>query len=176
MKKLFFFAILMATALTTTDAEAQKFPGLDKSPHDVASFPRQSPVVKVVYGRPQLKGRDLETLAPSGKVWRTGANEATEITFKRDVNFGGKMVKAGTYSLFTIPANGASDWTIILNTDTDVWGAYSYDESKDVARVNGKQTVSTEPIEAFSVAFTGDATNMTLHLGWGNKVVSVDIQ
>src|SRR3546814_1045144 len=68
-----------------------------------------------------------------GKVWRTGANESTEIRFYTDATFGGKQIPAGTYSLFTIPNEG--NWTVIINSATDGWGAYSYDQGKDVARV-----------------------------------------
>ena len=84
------FAFIM---LMTLQVNAQKFPGLDKSPMDLASFPSKgNKVVKIYYSRPQLKGRSLSELTPNGKVWRTGANEATEITFFKDVNFGGKPV------------------------------------------------------------------------------------
>ncbi len=70
---------------------------------------KQIKLVKVVYSRPQLKGRSLDKLAPKDKVWRTGANEAAEITFYKDVTFGGKEVKAGTYTLFTIPTEEELD-------------------------------------------------------------------
>ena len=75
------------------------------------------------------------SLEPYGKVWRTGANEATEITFKKDAMFGGKPVKAGTYSLYSIP--GEKEWTVILNPELKQWGAFGYDKvkDKDVAQV-----------------------------------------
>ena len=82
------------------------------------------------YGRPYKKGRvifgDLEKY---GKVWRTGADEATEITFTKDAKVAGQPVKAGTYTLFTIP--NQNEWTIILNSQLKQWGAYSYDKHKD---------------------------------------------
>lgn len=164
------FAFVM---LLTTNVNAQKFAGLDKSPMDIATFTtsRNSPAIaKVVYSRPQLKDRALSTLAPNGKVWRTGANETTEITFFKDVTFGGKSIKAGTYSLFTIPGDG--EWTVILNSATNTWGAYSYDESKDIARVSGKASEGKESIEAFSITFADN----TMHLGWGKTRVAVSIK
>ncbi len=91
--------------------------------------------VSIVYGQPSKKGRVIfgadgsNSLEKYGKVWRTGANEATEITFKKDGTFGGKPVKAGTYTLFSIP--GEKDWTIILNSELKQWGAYGYDKVKD---------------------------------------------
>ncbi len=159
--------------LLTTNANAQKFAKIDVSPMDAATFKtdKDSPVIaKVIYSRPQLKGRSLEKLAPSGKVWRTGANEATEITFFNDVTFGGKSIKAGTYSLFTIP--GDSEWTIILNSDVNTWGAYSYKEANDVARVSGKVSEGSDSVEAFSITFSDGS----MHLGWGKTRVAVSIK
>jgi hypothetical protein len=150
---------------------AQKFAGLDKSPLDIAYFRTDrnaSPMAKVIYSRPQLKGRDLSTLAPNGKVWRTGANEATEIKFYQDTKFGDKMVKAGTYSLYTIP--GDKEWTIILNKDLDVWGAFGYKESNDVLRVMAPVSKG-DPIEAFSIAFD----NGNMYLAWGATRVTIPI-
>lgn len=176
MKKTIFTTILfLAAILNTNEITAQKFKKLDKSPMDAASFPSSykisDKVVKVTYGRPQLKGRKLSKLAPAGKVWRTGANEAPEITFYKDVTFGGKPVKAGTYSLFTIP--GEKDWTVILSTAKNVWGSYFYKQEEDVVRIKGTLSESKDLIEAFSMIFDDD---MNLHLGWGNTIVSVAIQ
>jgi hypothetical protein len=142
---------------------------------DAASFPsdykESNKVVKVVYSRPQLKGRTVASLAPAGKVWRTGANEAVEITFYKDVTFGGKAVKAGTYTLFTIP--GDKEWTVILSSACNVWGSYFYKESEDIVRVPGKVSVNEESVEAFSIAFDKD---MNLHMAWGNIIVSVSVK
>src|SRR5690606_15950790 len=86
-------------------------------------------VASITYCEPFKKDRDIfGGLVPYGKVWRTGANEATEITFKKDVTFAGVAVKAGTYSLFTIPEKG--EWTIILNPELKQWGSYGYDKIK----------------------------------------------
>ena len=123
--------------------------------------------VKINYSRPQLKGRSVSDLAPAGKVWRTGANEAPEITFYKDVTLGGKSVKAGTYSLLTIPGN--DEWTVILSSDINVWGAYSYDEKNDVARVSGKVSQG-ESLEAFSITFDDDGN---MHMGWGTVRIMV---
>ena len=92
-------AILIITLISSTELTAQKFKSLDKSPMDATAFPNSykisDKIVKVIYSRPQLNGRDLVKLAPPEKVWRTGANEAAEITFYKDVIFGGKALKAG---------------------------------------------------------------------------------
>lgn len=173
MKKLIStIAILVFAVIFTNDVHAQKFPGLDKSPADIVLYPRRAAekVLKVVYSRPQLKGRSLDKLAPNGKVWRTGANEASQITFYKDVNFGGTNVKAGTYSLFTIP--GESEWTIIINSATNDWGAFSYKKSKDVARVKAPVSKSKDSIEAFSIT----VENGKMYFGWANTVVEVAVK
>ena len=162
------FAFIM---LLTTNVNAQKFSKLDKSPMDAAAFPasykESNKLIKIVYSRPQLKGRALSKLAPNGKVWRTGANEATNITLYKDMKISRKAVSAGEYSLFAIP--GEKDWTIILNKDINVWGAYSYKEANDVVRVTAP--VSTgDLLEAFSIAFSEDGT---MHMGWGTVRVAI---
>ncbi|WP_445735517.1 DUF2911 domain-containing protein [Mariniflexile sp.] len=157
--------------LLSINMEAQKFNALDQSPMDATVYPSSSKepnkLVKVVYSRPLLKDRALSTLAPNGKIWRTGANEATNITLYKDMKIGGKAVKAGEYSLFTIP--GDKEWTIILNKDINVWGAYSYNETNDVVRVLAPVS-SGESLDAFSIAFTDDGT---MYLGWGTVRVAV---
>ena len=166
----FAFAFLL---LISTNVDAQKFRDLDKSPLDATAYPSSNrepnKLVKVIYSRPQLKGRNLSSLAPNGKVWRTGANEAATITLYKDMKIGGKAVSAGEYSFFTIP--GDKEWTIILNKDVNVWGAYSYSEANDVLRVSAPVS-SGDNLEAFSIAFEDDGT---MYLGWGTTRVAVPI-
>ncbi|WP_452597202.1 DUF2911 domain-containing protein [Pontimicrobium sp. MEBiC01747] len=177
MKKSSFFTATTFVFMTllSFSVNAQNFSGLDKSPMDVASFPtsykESNKLVKVTYSRPQLKGRALSKLAPNGKVWRTGANEAAEITLYTDMKLGGTTVKAGTYSLFTIP--GDKEWTIILSTDINVWGSYFYNEANDVARINVPATTGKESLEAFSMAFEKSKNGLDLHMGWGTLRVTV---
>lgn len=176
MKNLFVLTFF-ALALVGTEATAQKFSGLDKSPADIASFPSSykeaNKAVRVIYSRPQLKGRDMGTLAPEGKVWRTGANEASEITFYKDATFGGQAVKAGTYALFTIP--GESEWTLILNGNLNQWGAYTYDKAADVVRVSSKASQGDEALEAFSIAFKEVDGGAHLVMGWGTTRVETPV-
>ena len=173
---IFTLAFFLITLISSLQLTAQNFKDLDKSPMDVAAFPSSYKIsdktVKVIYSRPQLNGRDLVKLAPPEMVWRTGANEAAEITFYKDVIFGGKALKAGTYSLFTIPSLDG-DWTVIINKARNVWGSYYYKQDQDVIRVSGKTSTTEENIEAFSMMFDKD---MTLKIGWGKTVVSVSIE
>ena len=177
-KRIVVLAMLMIAVLFSTEATSQNFKGLDKSPMDAAAYPDNYRVsdklVKVIYSRPKLKGRALSKLAPAEKVWRTGANEAAEITFYKDVKFGGKDVKAGTYTLFTIP--GTTEWTVILSTAKNVWGSYFYNENEDVLRVKGTVSKATKSTEAFSIIFEGENNNATMYLGWGNVIVSVPVK
>lgn len=158
--------------LLTTNVNAQKFPGLDKSPMDAASYPSDYKVsdkaVKIVYGRPQLNGRSLSELAPYGKQWRLGANEAAEITFYKDMTVGGTKIKAGTYTMSAIP--GDKEWTLILSSDLNVWGSYFYNEANDVARIKAPVTMGDESVEAFSIMFDKKGT---MHMGWGKVRVAV---
>ena len=129
------------------------------SPHETISNEH----VSVTYGRPYAKGRQIfGGLIKYGEVWRTGADEATEITFKKDGSFAGKPVKAGTYTLFTIPAEG--QWTVILNPELKQWGAYGYDKIKD-----------KNMLEATVPAGTGQMTEqLTLSLEGNNLVIAWD--
>ena len=156
------FAFIM---LFSINIQAQEFDGLDKSPMDAASFPTSykdsDKFVKVVYSRPQLKDRAVSKLAPNGKVWRTGANEAAEMTVYKPIKLGGQRIEPGTYSLFTIP--GDTEWTIILSSDVNVWGAYSYKATNDVVRFKAPVREGKRSLEAFTIAFSDDA----MYLGWG---------
>ena len=175
MKKQFLITgLLIVTLLFSIDVSAQKFSDIDKSPHDISYFKAMRnapPVIKVLYGRPQKKGRTIfGNLVPFDKVWRTGANEATEVTFFQDVKLGEKEIKAGTYTLLTIP--GKNSWTIILNSDTDVWGSYYYDKDKDVARID-VPVKNTDEVEYFSIAFTKETNGANMILAWDNIMVAV---
>lgn len=179
MKKILLFALI---ASIFSVAEAQDFRKPDKSPMDMAYFPDhfahdrkdgEKAIIRVTYSRPVKNDREVfGKLVPYGKVWRTGANESTEIKFYQEVDLNGKKVKAGTYALFTIP--GEKEWIIILNSDLDYWGAYKYNEKNDVVRVTAPVSTLTEPLESFSVQFQskGDKKGV-MKLGWDKTVAEV---
>ncbi|GGH45837.1 hypothetical protein GCM10007423_45070 [Dyadobacter endophyticus] len=182
MKKNIFLALLM-TAIAF-GANAQKFRGLDKSPRDIAYFPDhfahdrkegEKALVKISYSRPFLNGREIfGKKEPYGKVWRLGADESTEIRFYEDATFGGKKVKAGTYSLFAIP--NEKEWTIILSSDVDYWGAFKYKEANDVLRVTAPVKKADAPIENFSIVFEKVSDKSAkLFLGWETTIVEVPV-
>lgn len=168
-------AYLAFSAFST--ASAQKFSGLDKSPHDIAYYRKENnaeALIKVLYGRPQLRGRTVgKEIAPYGELWRTGANEATEVRFYKDVIIGDTLVKAGTYSLFTIPDK--KEWTFIINKDIDVWGAYSYNEKNDVVRVVVPSQSDKESLDALSIALEDNNNMVDLVVGWGKVRAALPI-
>lgn len=169
------FLFVFTVLFSMPEAQAQKFKDLDKSPMDASSYPdnwrEPNKLIKVVYSRPQLKGRSLSKLAPNGEVWRTGANEAAELTLYVDMKLGDQTIPAGTYSFFTIP--GDSEWTAILSKDLNVWGSYTYKQSNDVARLKVPVTQGKQSLEAFSMLFTEADGGVDLHLGWDTVRVSI---
>jgi len=176
MKQKFLILIVLALSLTISDTlYAQKFSDLDKSPMDVTAYPSSYRVsdklIKITYSRPQLKGREVASLAKPGNVWRTGANEATELTLYTDMKLGNTTVKAGTYTFYTIP--GENEWTAIISSDLNVWGSYSYNEANDVARITVPATKAKESIEAFAIAFEESDNGVDMHLGWGTTRVKI---
>ena len=180
MKTIFILLLLITLIFNVT--LAQNFRKTDKSPMDMAYFPDhfahdrkegEKAIIRVTYSRPLKNGREVfGKLVPYGEVWRTGANEATEIKFYQDVDFGGKKIKAGSYSLFTIP--GEKEWTVILNSDLDYWGAYKYNQKNDVARVPATVSSLSESLEHFSIQFDhkGDKQGV-MKLAWDKTLVEL---
>jgi len=135
--------------------------------------------ITLVYSRPSIKGRSVfmnnSDLAPLGKLWRTGANTATRLTFTDKVNFGGKDIDTGSYALYTIP--GADEWEIILNKGINNGGTAGYKESEDVVRFKVSANNSTGlDIETFTMEFLNiKAESCDLDLIWGNTIVTIPI-
>jgi hypothetical protein len=180
MKNLLLSALLIL--LVAMVSQGQDLPAPDTSPMDMAYFPDnfahdrkpgEKPIARVIYSRPRKGERVVfGKLVPYGEVWRTGANEATEIKFYQDVTLGGKKVKAGTYSLFSIP--GEKEWTLILNTDLDYWGAYSYNPKNDVVRVTAPASPLADAVEYFTIGFRGKGgKSATMKLAWEKTAVEV---
>jgi len=177
MKKstLLYTLVFTCILLIATNTHAQKFPKADKSPMDVSAFPgnykNANKQIKITYSRPQLKGRSLETLAPNNKVWRTGANEAAEITFYKKMKLGNTTIMPGTYTFYVIP--GKKEWTAIINSEINKWGAYTYNKSKDIARLKVPVTSGKNPLEYFSITFNKPNNHIIMHLGWANTRVEI---
>lgn len=129
--------------------------------------------ISLSYFRPSTKDRKIfGGLVPYGKVWRTGANSATTITFSEDVSMGGQKVTAGKYGLFTIP--GEKEWTIILNKDAAQWGSYTYKEDQDVIRLKVKSFAVTPKVETFTMQFGNvKSGSLDLSLAWENTGIII---
>ncbi|UOR06860.1 DUF2911 domain-containing protein [Hymenobacter aerilatus] len=164
MKRILFLAgacamLLLAAptrshAQTTTTPATTTKPPQDKSkrpsPPATASATVGGTKVMIEYSQPSVKGREIfGVLEPYGKVWRTGANEATTFMVSKDVKINGQALPAGTYGLFSIP--GKDEWTIIFNKTAKQWGAYEYDEKQDALRVKVKPTTLKQPVERFTI-------------------------
>ena len=130
--------------------------------------------IKTDYSSPRMKGRKIfGDLVPYGKVWRTGANEATTFVTSSDVAVGGKSVPAGSYTLFTVP--GADKWTLIINKKTGEWGIpYTY-ESDELARIDMKVSKVSSPVENFTINYEKGGKGCALRIEWETTRASVDI-
>jgi hypothetical protein len=190
MKKLF-ATLLIASSFLYGSAQGQasvkpKVPVLDKSPMDMAYYPSNYPVLKiqdkasepllarVIYSRPQKDNRVIfGELIDYNTVWRLGANEATEIEFFKDVKIGGKKLLKGRYTMYAIPT--PAKWTIIFNKDTDIWGAFKYDEKKDVLRVDVPVQKTKDVLDVFTMEFNKSANGVDLNIAWDDVSVTLPI-
>ena len=169
----------------TIGTKAQfKLPPIDKSPMDMSYCPNGYPVLKiqdklteplvarVIYSRPQKNSRVIfGELVEYGKVWRLGANEATEIDFYKTVRINDKKVKKGRYTLYCIPYS--DKWTLILNKETDTWGSFKYDEKEDLLRIDLPVQKQTEILDAFVMAFDKTAVGSSLVIAWDDIKVTL---
>jgi hypothetical protein len=184
------FVLLAAILMGMTTARAQSTAALpqnpDTSPLDISYYPvdypvlkiedkvNEPPVARVVYSRPQKRGRKLfGDLVTYGQVWRLGANEATEIEFFRDVKIDNKQVRKGRYTLYALV--NQDNWTLIFNKETDTWGAFRYDSSKDVLRTIVRVEKKSDITEAFSIAFEKAARGADLIISWDDVLVRLPI-
>ena len=161
-----FLSLLAAITFITSTSCAQGGAPAKKSPHDTLT----TKGVTVTYGRPYKKGRVIfGELEKYGKVWRVGADEATQITFNQDTKFGGEGVKKGTYTLFAIPE--ANEWTIILNSQLGQWGAYGYEKAKDkdVLKIKVPATKLASVVEQLTI----NADKSALTIEWDQTKVSI---
>jgi hypothetical protein len=132
--------------------------------------------ISVEYSRPGAKGREIfGGLVSYGKMWRTGANKATKITFNENCVFGGAKVKKGSYSLFTIP--GEKEWTVVLNKNTELWGVGEYDEENQVCSIVAKAINTKDFTESFTIDFgTFQSFSAIMSLKWANTKIDIKIE
>jgi Protein of unknown function (DUF2911) len=172
--------VVLFVTLATSSFLAQQAPQgqqpshAEQSPQDKSKRPSPPGTVEctingkkvtIEYSRPSMKGRKIMGgLVPYGKVWRTGANEATTLTTETDLDIGGAKVPAGKYTLYTLPSQGT--WKLIINKQTGQWGT-EYDEKQDLARVDMKTSEIVVPVEQFTIALDQDTNSSAdLILEW----------
>jgi len=161
-----FFSILIFSFLIL-EVSAQKKP---LSPKDEISGTINGTDITIEYYQPSARGRVIMgELVPFGKVWRTGANNATTFTIGQNTKIEGQDLQAGTYALFTIP--GEKKWTIIFNTEAKQWGSTKYDEEKDALRIDVDAKKLDDMVETFTISFTESG----IKLAWEYTAVIFNI-
>ena len=175
------FSLLLPAVMIVATATAQNAPDkLDASPMDMSYSPAGypglmiqkkvtgGPNARIIYSRPQLKGRTmLGNTEKYGAIWRLGANESTELELFKDATIGGKKVAKGRYTVYALL--DSLNWTLVINKATDSWGAYSYEEGKDVVRIPAKVEM-VNPQENMTIYF--DNSN-NLIMTWDKAKVTV---
>jgi hypothetical protein len=167
--------ILIAVVLVLVIAAAGFFAYTSTlSPEEKLSFDNNGLEVNVTYCQPKMKGRKIfGELVPYGKVWRTGANAATIISFNKDVTVAGETVPAGEYTLWSIPNKG--NWTIILNKETGQWGT-NYNENEDLLRVEVPAEEITSQVEQLTMKLVSADNGINVNLTWENTKVIISVR
>jgi len=164
--------------------------GDDVSPLDLVQYPPMSrlrnyveaadlaanePQVRVVYSRPQMKGRKIfGDLLKYSELWRVGANETTELTFFQDVNIGGTVVPAGRYGLFATV--NKDNWEFIIHKNVQSWGPANHDDEDNIVTVVAKTEKTPSTLEALSMTFVDKGNNkIDLVVGWENTMARLPI-
>ncbi len=165
---IFFFSFIL---FGFVNAQTEMSKNNRVSPLDSVEVQLNEVQVEIVYSRPYLKGRQFgKSIVPFGQVWRTGANEATVFEINKDVIIEGNKLKAGKYSLYTIP--GEKETVVIFNKDWNQWGT-KYNQKRDALRITVPTHYSDESVEQFTIDVddTGAACMV-----WGNTLFTFHIQ
>ncbi len=171
-----FFITLSTSTLLAQEKNALSFSELDKSPLDVVMYrdTNKNAIARVIYSRPSKRDREIfGKLVPYDELWRTGANEATEIAFYKDVIINDQLIKAGSYSIYTIPRK--DQWSFILNAATTQPGT-EHDPEKDILITPMETIPSPQEIESFSISFLEQNEGAILFLGWDETIASLEFK
>lgn len=170
-KRLFFLLL----SLITSSACSQEAIKPRTSPLALITMRYKDTYVRITYSQPHRRGREIfGKLVPYGEVWRTGANEATELTTTRDILINGSLLPAGNYTLFSIPEK--EKWTIIINKDVGLWGAYNYNPKMDALRFDVPVQHTDVTWEAFTMQFDQRNNVADLLLLWDTVKIVIPIQ
>ena len=164
--------LLMLGASLANGQEAMK---VRPSPLAISAVKYKDCYLKITYSQPHKHGRQIfGGLVPYGDVWRTGANEATEMTITKDIQLNNTLLKAGSYTIFSIPDKDM--WTIIINSELGLWGSYNYNSKLDVLRFDAPVSINTTPAEVFTIQIRQINDTATLEFLWDDVRVSVPIK
>ncbi|HET9754533.1 MAG TPA: DUF2911 domain-containing protein [Myxococcales bacterium] len=163
-------AVLGLAVAANAQQTTQVHPGKAGSPHVRSEWTVDGAKISVTYGRPFLKGRAVgKDVAPYGKEWRTGADEATTLVTDKPLKFGTLEVPAGTYTLYTLP--GEKEWQLIVSKKTGQWGI-PYPAGEDLGRVPMKVEQGATPVEQLTISIDDTPGGGTLKVSWGTTVAS----
>ena len=167
--------VILISIFTVDQVAAQEGIKPRLSPLEIVTVKYESTYIKVTYGRPHKKGRVVfGDVVPYGEIWRTGANEATEITLTKDVMIDNKKLSAGTYTIFTVPDK--DKWKVIFNSDLGQWGAYNYNPDKNVLEVEAKVSELDIVYEPFTIEFQLQNDETNLLMMWDRTKASFTIK
>jgi hypothetical protein len=171
LNRVLFILLALATLIGLAAAQMNRV-----SPHETTDLTLNGKKITVTYGRPSMKGRKVvgDKLVPYGRVWRTGADEATLLKTEADLTIGNLAVPKGSYAIFTLPSE--SGWKLIVNKVANQWGAFDYDEKQDLGRVDMKVAKTSAPVEQFTITLSKSGGGGLMKLEWENTSASVDLQ
>ena len=177
MKKIFLFPLIILQSVFISAQDKVQIRVTSASP--AASFEQEvgSGKIKITYSRPLVRGRKIfGELVPFDKLWRTGASDCTVITTSEDISFGNNVLKAGSYSIFSIPS--INEWTIIVNSDTTLHGETGYDEKKDIMRFKVPLEKSPNFYETFTIELNdiNSKGEAFLKILWENTLVKIPVK
>lgn len=173
MKNFILSILAIFTLNTSLNAQGIKTPAPSPTQTIKQDFALSS--IEIVYSRPNIKGRVVfGDLAPFGKLWRTGANAATRVTFGEDVKVGGVALKAGTYVLYTIP--NKDEWEVIFNKGINNWGIDGYKAEEDVAKFKVKPSALAKTVETFTIEIANvNPSSAEIEISWEKTSVSIPV-
>jgi len=173
MRRIFFTILLGTLYISSVNAQELKMPA--PSPTAILKQDFSTSNIEINYSRPSMRGRKVfGGIVPFGEVWRTGANNATKITFGEDVTLNGHAIKAGTYALYTIPSE--KEWKIIINTGISNWGVSGFNEKDDVATFTVPVTKTGETVQSFTISIDNITINSAdIALAWENTKAVIKV-
>lgn len=165
-------AVMVAAGISlSAQKTTQVHPGKGGSPHVKSEWTIDGANISITYGRPSVKGRDEAALMPTGKEWRTGADEATTLTTDKNLMFGSVHVAPGTYTLYTVP--GDTEWQLVISKKTGQWGIPYPGAGEDLGRAPMKVTKNASPVEQLTISIDDTPAGGDLSIAWGTRKATI---